>query len=150
MVNVGADERIIVQRAAYAEPEPPPDPDPPPTGPVRIATAPTNGSDATAGLNADIRATPDGGTLQLVAGASYRVDGTIGQDNRNGLTLDGRGARLYQAVQRSGPLILFEHGGNDIHLQGTWSSKAPTSTPPSATPPSTATASPSAGAALAR
>ena len=29
-----------------------------------------------------------------------------------------RGARLYQTIQRTVPLVLFEHGGNDIHVKG--------------------------------
>jgi len=55
--------------------------------------------DGTAALQAGIDATPDGGTLTLEAGASYRIDGTLLIRDRNGFTLDGNGATIYAITE---------------------------------------------------
>lgn len=82
----------------------------PPNACTRTATAPTNGSDATSGLNADIAATPNGGTLCLVAGATYRISGTWLVEQRNGLTIDGRGAIVRRDVERATTMLQLQIG----------------------------------------
>jgi hypothetical protein len=59
-----------------------------------MAPAPGSG-DQTSVLQAAVDATPDGGTLCLAAGASYRMDGTLNVDERSGLTIDGQGAEVH-------------------------------------------------------
>jgi hypothetical protein len=71
----------------------------PPAAPsscTRVAPAAT-GSDQTSALQAFINAAPNGSTLCLQAGATYRSEGTIGIENRKNLTIDGRGATIYTA-----------------------------------------------------
>jgi len=66
---------------------------------------------------ADIKATPAGGTLCLKAGGTYRLNGQLHIANRNGLTIEGNGARLQRPVESSNELILIDQCGNDITLR---------------------------------
>jgi len=83
---------------ATTAPAPTPAPVPPaaPAGCTRTAPNAT-GSDQTSALQAAINAAPNGSVLCLQAGATYRSEGTIGIENRQNLTIDGRGATIYTA-----------------------------------------------------
>jgi hypothetical protein len=85
-------------------------PEPPSAACSRTATAPTNGADATSGLNADIAATPNGGTLCLVAGATYRVSGTWLVQSRANLTINGNGAVVQRLSENSSTILQLQLG----------------------------------------
>ena len=91
---------------------------PPPAGCSRVATANAAGAtDATAGLMADINATPAGGTLCLTAGGTYLLYGQLHIVNRNGLTIEGNGATIRRPSESAMPLVLIDQGGNDVTLR---------------------------------
>lgn len=56
-------------------------------------------SDATALLNQLLASTPNGGTLNLPAGACYRVNGTLDLTGRRNLVIDGNGTTLRAYTQ---------------------------------------------------
>jgi hypothetical protein len=55
----------------------------------------TGNSDVTADLQALFDRTPDGGVVQLQAGADYRVEGTLVIKDRRDLRIEGNGARIF-------------------------------------------------------
>ena len=55
----------------------------------------TGGADVTAELQALIDRTPNGGVVRLQPGGRYRVEGTLLLVDRQRLTIDGNGARLF-------------------------------------------------------
>jgi Right handed beta helix region len=55
----------------------------------------TGTADATAGLQALIDGTPDGGVVHLEANGNYRVEGTLRLVNRHDLRIEGNGARIF-------------------------------------------------------
>jgi hypothetical protein len=59
----------------------------------------TGRSDVTAGLQALFDRTPDGGVVQLEAGADYRVDGTLVLEDRHRLRIEGNGARIFATTR---------------------------------------------------
>ncbi|MGH2475458.1 MAG: right-handed parallel beta-helix repeat-containing protein, partial [Candidatus Limnocylindrales bacterium] len=68
---------------------------PAPTPGVAGGIDATGRSDVTAGLQALFDRTPDGGVVQLEAGADYRVDGTLVLEDRHQLRIEGNGARIF-------------------------------------------------------
>jgi hypothetical protein len=56
---------------------------------------PTGQADATAGLQALIDGTLDGGVVRLARGGDYRVEGTLVLEDRHDLTIAGNGARIF-------------------------------------------------------
>jgi hypothetical protein len=77
----------------------------------------TGATDATADLQAFVDESPQGAVLCLRPDADYRMEGQLHLANRDGLTIDGRGARLF-ATERSGKArILIDHGGSDIAIR---------------------------------
>ena len=72
-------------------------------------------SDVTADLQALFDRTPDGGVIQLRAGADYQVEGTLLLKDRHDLRIEGNGARIFATTRgdRSrGQLRLI--GGSDL------------------------------------
>jgi Right handed beta helix region len=59
----------------------------------------TGRSDVTAGLQALFDRTPDGGVIQLEAGADYRVEGTLVLEDRHQLRIEGNGARIFATTR---------------------------------------------------
>src|SRR5262245_5981215 len=59
----------------------------------------TGRSDVTAGLQALFDGTPDGGVVNLRAGADYRVEGTLVLQDRHDLRIDGNGARIFATTR---------------------------------------------------
>jgi hypothetical protein len=55
----------------------------------------TGATDVTADLQALFDRTPDGGVVQLQAGADYRVEGTLVLKDRRDLRIEGNGARIF-------------------------------------------------------
>ncbi|MFP5256360.1 MAG: hypothetical protein ACLGI8_10985 [Acidimicrobiia bacterium] len=70
----------------------------PAVDPAEVADLP----DATAALQARLDATPDGATLRLEPGATYRLDGTLVVAGRRDLRIDGGGARLVAGATGDG------------------------------------------------
>ena len=61
----------------------------------------------------------------LAPGGRYRMEGQLHLDEREDLTIDGRGARLFATERSSKPRILIDHGGSgitirDIVIEGYW------------------------------
>jgi polygalacturonase len=78
------------------------------TSPVPATIDPTGATDVTAALERFVDAVPDGATVVLRHGASYRIDGTLEWRDRTGVTLEGNGARL----------VAGTHGGpNRAHVR---------------------------------
>ncbi len=78
----------------------------------------TGASDATADLQALFDRTPDGGVVQLQAGADYRLEGTLVLEERHNLRIEGNGARIFAtpvAVRSHSQLRIV--GGSDVAVR---------------------------------
>ena len=75
------------------------------------------GADVTAALQAFVDASPKGSVVCLAANGSYRMEGKLHLEAREGLTIDGRGARLFATERSSEARILIDHGGSDIQIR---------------------------------
>lgn len=72
---------------------------PTPVSPRPVTTVPafidaSGATDVTAALQAFLDAVPNGSTIRMMAGARYRVDGTLKLTRRNDLDWDGAGATI--------------------------------------------------------
>jgi hypothetical protein len=75
----------------------------------------TGRSDVTAGLQALFDRTPDGGIVQLAAGADYRVEGTLVLEDRHDLRIEGNGARIFATTRADRTRSQLELvGGSDL------------------------------------
>ncbi len=78
----------------------------------------TGKADVTASLQAYVNSVPDGGTVRLQSGGTYRIEGTLVLNNRRNLTVDGNGARLFATTlgsQSRSQLNLYGGSGIVIH-----------------------------------
>ena len=81
-------------------------------------------SDVTAALQDLIDRTPDGGVVQLRAGADYRVEGTLVLEDRHNLRIEGNGARIFATTRgdRTRSQLQFVGGSNlvvrNLEIQG--------------------------------
>jgi Right handed beta helix region len=84
----------------------------------------TGRSDVTVGLQALFDRTPDGGVVQLRAGADYRVEGTLVLEDRHSLRIEGNGARIFATTRgdRTRSQLQFVGGSNlvvrNLEIQG--------------------------------
>lgn len=84
----------------------------------------TGRSDVTVGLQALFDQTPDGGVVQLRAGADYRVEGTLVLEDRHNLRIEGNGARIFATTRgdRTRSQLQFVGGSNlvvrNLEIQG--------------------------------
>lgn len=70
--------------------------------PVPDSIDATGTRDVTDALNAFLAGVPDGATVEMPAGARYRVEGTLLVEGRDGLTIEGHGARLVARTDGAG------------------------------------------------
>lgn len=92
----------LVALVARGGPAPAPAPTPGQTAPAADPDEVADLPDATAALQARLDATPDGATLRLDAGATYRLDGTLVVADRRDLRIDGNGASLVAGTTGDG------------------------------------------------
>jgi hypothetical protein len=75
-------------------------------------------TDVTEQLQALFDRTPDGGTVRLARGGSYRVDGTIFLRDRRNLVIDGNGARIFAGTTGEPVRNQFQiRGGSGIKVR---------------------------------
>ena len=98
--------------SVYGTPTPSPTPA---SGCTRLVNVDATGAtDVTSSLQAFIDNSPAGSVVCFSPGGTYKVNGQLHLVNRSYLTFDGQGARLYQAVRGTSPIVLIDGGGNDL------------------------------------
>ena len=85
----------------------------------------TGTDDVTEELQAFVDASPKGSVVCLAADGNYRMEGKLHLEARDGLTIDGRGARLFATERSTEARILIDRGGSnirirDIVIEGYW------------------------------
>lgn len=85
----------------------------------------TGATDVSDDLQAFVSASPRGSVVCLRPDGDYLMNGQLHLDNREGLTIDGRGARLFATERNAKARILIDRGGSgitirDLVVEGYW------------------------------
>ncbi|MFL5755227.1 MAG: hypothetical protein ACJ77N_02925 [Chloroflexota bacterium] len=77
----------------------------------------TGATDVTSAVQSFIDGSPNGSVVCFKAGGTYKVNGQVHLSNRQGITLDGNGATVYQAVRGTSSIVLVDYGSTDITIR---------------------------------